>query len=40
MELKELIYAWGKLICDKIGIPQRTRIETQNLDCKFDWIRR
>ena len=39
-ELNELIYAGAKLVCKKIGVPLKTRTETQNLDGKFDWKRR
>ena len=34
-ELNELIHAGAKLVCDKIGIPQETGTEIQNLNGKL-----
>ena len=40
-ELNELINAGAKLTCEKkIGVSQKTRTETQNMNRKFDWKHR
>ena len=39
-KLNELIYAGAKLVCEKIGMPSKTRRKNQNQDGKFNWKRR
>ena len=39
-ELNELIYAGTKLVCEKIGIPLKSKKKKSNQDGKFDWKRR
>ena len=35
-ELNELSYAEAKLVCEKLGIPEKARRKNQNQDGKFD----
>ena len=39
-ELNELIYALAKVVCEKIGVPQKARTEIEKLVEKFDWKRK
>ena len=40
MESNELSRAKVELVCDKVDVPQRTRIETQNMHRKLNWKHR
>ena len=35
-ELNELVYVGAKLVCEKIGFPQKARRKNQNQYGKFD----
>ena len=39
-ELNELIYAGAKLVCEKLGSPQKAQRNSQNRVGKFDWKRK